>query len=49
MYISIMRGATAYEFQIGSVVFRFVHLRGGKWTLRNFAQRFTINRYKDHR
>lgn len=26
-----MRGATAYEYQIGRFGVRFVHLRGGYW------------------
>lgn len=36
-----MRGATAYEWQIGPVYGRIVHLWGGKWRWKLW-QRFSV-------
>jgi hypothetical protein len=33
-YIYIMRGATAYEFQVWRVLLRIVHLSGAYWRWR---------------
>lgn len=46
MIVCFGRGATAYEGQIGSLVFRWCFLRGAHWAWRPW-RRLTIRWHKD--
>ena len=43
MTFVFFRGYTAYEMQIGCLIMRFVHLRGGDWDKRNVFKRISFS------
>lgn len=46
MYVGYMKGATAYEFQIWKVVFRWCYLKGKYWRFKPW-NRISIKYYPE--
>ena len=47
MYVGCLKGATAYEFQIGSYGMRIVHQTGGYFKWYTPWRRISFQRFKD--